>query len=66
MDMYSPQLLLPIGHVEAGSLKLGQVERGVDRARRDGTRGVRVVVGGRHRHDLVFRQEDLSKKSIGN
>ena len=48
-----PQLLLPIGHVEAGSLKLGQVERGVDRARRDGTRGVRVVVGGRHRHGLL-------------
>lgn len=48
----TPQLFLPVGHVEAGSLKLGQVECGVDRARCDGTRGVRVVVGGRHRHDL--------------
>ena len=37
--------------MEAGGLKLGQVERGVDRARGDGALGVRVVVGGRHRHD---------------
>ena len=34
-------------------LELGQVERGVDRARGDGALGTRVVVGGRHRHDLV-------------
>ena len=39
--------------MEAGGLKLGQVERGVDRARGDGARGVRVVVVGRHRHDPV-------------
>ena len=48
-----PQLFLPVGHVEAGGLELGQVERGVDRARGDGALGARVVVGGRHRHDLV-------------
>lgn len=39
--------------MEAGSLELGQVERGVDRARGDGAGGGRVVVGGRHRHDPV-------------
>lgn len=39
--------------MEAGSLELGQVERGVDRARGDGALGVCVVVGGRHRHDPV-------------
>lgn len=39
--------------MEAGSLELGQVERGVDRARGNGARGARVVVGGRHRHDLL-------------
>ncbi len=39
--------------MEAGGLQLGEVERGVDRARGDGAGGIRVVVGGRHRHDLV-------------
>ena len=39
--------------MEAGRLEPGQVERGVDRARGDGALGVRVVVGGRHRHDPV-------------
>ena len=39
--------------MEAGGLELGQVERGVDRARGDGALGARVVVGGRHRHDPV-------------
>ena len=39
--------------MEAGSLELGQVERGVDRARGDGAGGARVVVGGRYRHDLL-------------
>ena len=39
--------------MEAGSLELGQVERGVDRARGDGALGARVVVGGRYRHDPV-------------
>ena len=38
--------------MEAGGLQLGQVERGMDRARCDGTGGAGVVVGGRHRHDL--------------
>jgi len=39
--------------VEADRLEPGQVESGVDRARGDGARGVRVVVGGRNRHDLL-------------
>lgn len=39
--------------MEANRLELGQVERGVDRARGDGALGARVVVGGRYRHDLV-------------
>lgn len=39
--------------MEADRLEPGKVERGVDRARRDGARGVRVVVGGRNRHDPV-------------
>ena len=39
--------------MEADRLEPGQVERGVDRARCDGARGVRVVVGGRNRHDLL-------------
>lgn len=39
--------------MEAGRLEPGQVERGVDRARCDGARGVRVVVGRRNRHDLL-------------
>ena len=39
--------------MEADRLEPGQVERGVDRARGDGTLGVRVVVGGRYRHDPV-------------
>ena len=39
--------------MEARRLELGQVERGVDRARGDGAGGVRVVVGGRNRHDLL-------------
>ena len=34
-------------------LELGQVERGVDRARGDGALGTRVVVGGRYRHDPI-------------
>ena len=48
-----PQLLLPVGHVEASGLELREVERGVDRARGDGALGARVVVGGRYRHDPV-------------
>ena len=48
-----PQLFLPVGHVEAGSLELGQVERGVHRARCDGALGAGVVVGGADRHDPV-------------
>ena len=39
--------------MEADRLEPGQVERGVDRARGNGARGARVVVGGRHRHDLL-------------
>ena len=39
--------------MKADRLELGQVERGVDRARGDGARGVRVVVGGADRHDPV-------------
>ena len=39
--------------MEAGSLELGQVERGVDRAWGDGALGARVVVGSRYRHDPV-------------
>ena len=39
--------------MEADRLELGQVERGVDRARGDGALGAGVVVGGRHRHDPV-------------
>ena len=39
--------------MEADRLEPGKVERGVDRARGDGAGGVRVVVGGRHRHDLL-------------
>lgn len=41
-----PQLLLPVGHVEASGLELREVERGVDRARGDGAGGTGVVVGG--------------------
>ena len=37
--------------MEPDRLEPGKVERGVDRARGDGARGVRVVVGGRNRHD---------------
>ena len=37
--------------MEARGLELREVERGVDRARGDGVRGVRVVVGGADRHD---------------
>ena len=48
-----PELFLPVGHVEPDRLEPGKVERGVDRARGDGARGVRVVVGGRYRHDPV-------------
>ena len=48
-----PQLLLPVGHVEADRLEPGQVERGVDRARGDGAGGICVVVGGADRHDPV-------------
>jgi len=39
--------------VEPDRLELGQVERGVDRARGDGAGGARVVVGSRYRHDPV-------------
>lgn len=39
--------------MEADRLELGQVERGVDRARGDGTGGARVVVGGRYRQDFL-------------
>lgn len=39
--------------MEPDRLELGQVERGVDRARGDGALGARVVVGGRYRHDPV-------------
>lgn len=39
--------------MESDRLEPGQVERGVDRARGDGAGGVRVVVGGAHRHDPV-------------
>ena len=39
--------------MEPDRLEPGKVERGVDRARGDGTGGARVVVGGRNRHDLV-------------
>ena len=39
--------------MEPDRLELGEVERGVDRARGDGALGVRVVVGGRNRHDPV-------------
>ena len=39
--------------MEARRLELGQLERGVYRARGDGAGGVRVVVGGRNRHDPV-------------
>lgn len=45
------KLLLPVGHVEATGLELGQVERGVGRARCDGARGVRIVVGCADRND---------------
>ena len=48
-----PQLLLPVGHVEASGLELREVERGVDRARGDGAGGAGVVVGGRYRNDPV-------------
>ena len=39
--------------MKADRLELGQVERGVDRARGDGALGAGVVVGGRYRHDPV-------------
>ena len=39
--------------MEPDRLELGQVERGVDRARGDGAGGARVVVGSRYRHDPV-------------
>lgn len=39
--------------MEAGGLQLGQVERGVDRARGDGARGVRIVVGGADRDHFL-------------
>lgn len=39
--------------MKADRLELGQVERGVDRARGDGAHGVRIVVGRRYRHDPV-------------
>ena len=39
--------------MEAGSLELGQVERGVDRAQGDGALGAGVVVGVADWHDPV-------------
>lgn len=39
--------------MEPDRLEPGKIERGVDRARGDGTLGAGVVVGGRYRHDLV-------------
>lgn len=39
--------------MEPNRLEPGKVERGVDRARGDGARGVGVVVGGADRHDLL-------------
>ena len=39
--------------MEPDRLEPGQVERGVGRARGDGTRGAGIVVGGRNRHDLL-------------
>ena len=39
--------------MEPDRLEPGKVERGVDRARGDGSLGAAVVVGGRYRHDLV-------------
>ena len=45
--------MLPIGHVEPCGLELGQVERGVDRARGDGAGCTRVVVGGADRDHLL-------------
>ena len=39
--------------MEADRLEPGQVERGVDRARGDGTLGSGVVLGGADRHDPV-------------
>ena len=39
--------------MEPDRLELAQVERGVDRARGDGTLGARVIVGSADRHDLV-------------
>ena len=39
--------------MEAGRLEPGQVERGVDRARCDGTGSVRIVVGGADRHHFL-------------
>ena len=39
--------------MEPDRLEPGKVERGVDRARGDGARGARVVVGGADRHDLL-------------
>lgn len=48
-----PQLFLPVGHMEPDRLEPGQVECGVHRARGDGAGGIRVVVGGRYRHDLL-------------
>ena len=39
--------------MEPDRLELAQVERGVDRARGDGTLGARVIVGSADRHDLL-------------
>lgn len=39
--------------METDRLEPGQVERGVDRARGDGTLGAGVVVGGADRYDLL-------------
>ena len=39
--------------MKTSGLKLGQVERGVDRARCDGALGARIVVGGADGHDPV-------------
>ena len=48
-----PELFLPVGHAEADRLELGQVERGVDRARGDGAGGAGVVVCGANRNHFL-------------
>lgn len=58
------QLLLPVGHVEAGGLEPREVERRVRRARGHGPPGAGVVLGGAHGRDggavAVPELEDLA------